>query len=95
MIKTSNKMIGEIEYKELYDSDDDVLATGGASGDMVQDPLNFAAVLNHGGAPSTAELDLGGPREKKQMDFLLKKIADKKQAQSSAIEHQAISLGFV
>jgi len=25
MIKTSNKLIGEIENKELYDSDDDLL----------------------------------------------------------------------
>ena len=80
MIKSSNKMIGEIENKDLYNSDDDCGLK------EVQQPANVEM--------RTDELDLGQqkPKEKKEMDFLLRKLTNKK---GNAIEQQVVSLGIV
>lgn len=64
VIKTSNRLVGEIENKDLYASDDDGLVQ------EVADPLAFSSVVGE-------ELDLGvrPPREKKEVDSLLKKLS--------------------
>lgn len=80
MIKSSNKLIGEIENKDLYNSDDDCGLK------EVQQPVDVDMRAD--------ELDLGQqkPKEKKEMDFLLRKLTNKK---GNAIEQQVVSLGIV
>lgn len=71
MIKTSNKLIGEIENRELYNSDDE-------AGCLEQPDLEMMPSLTSGMSFRNEELDLGQqPRPKdgaKKMDFLLKKL---------------------
>ena len=72
MIKTSNKLIGELENNQLYDQEDEDLTR--------KDPLNFAGNLELDLGSTlingASELDLGSARTqpKKQMNFLIKKI---------------------
>ena len=94
MIKSSNKLIGEIENRDLYNSDDDNIVGGGAGAQVQQDPLNFAGNLDIEQANSTLDLNTR-PQGGKKMDFLIKKIQDKKQQSSSSVEHQVVSLGLV
>lgn len=92
MIKTANKLVGEIENNDLYNQDDDDLP-------MNKDPLNFAGnlELDLGSTLINSELDLGGTRTqpKKEMNFLIKKIQDKKQQSANSVENQVVSLGLV
>ena len=89
MIKTSNKLIGEIENRDLYNSDDDNHGV-----QVQQDPLNFAGNLDIDQTNSTLDLTTR-PQGGKKMDFLIKKIQDKKQQNTSSVEHQVVSLGLV
>ena len=84
MIKTSNKLIGEIFNQDLYNSDDS---------DTLKHDLDMPAI-QHQQSFRNEELDLGTVQKapQKKMDFLIKKIQDKKQ---SGVEQQAINLGLV
>ena len=85
MVKTSNKLIGEIFNQDLYNSDD--------SGDLNHDADANMPHQQHL-TYRNDELDLGivqKPKEKK-MDFFIKKIQDKKVGD---VEQQAINLGLV
>ena len=70
MIKTSNKLIGEIENKDLYNSDDDNVGAFAGDGGMSA----FAKEYAQG-----EELDLGvsQPKEKKEISTFLNKISHK------------------
>jgi hypothetical protein len=68
----------------------------------MHDPLNFTGNLeldlNQGSSMVNAsELDLGVSRTqpKKEMNFLIKKIQDKKQQSANSVENQVVSLGLV
>ena len=84
MIKTSNKLIGEIYNQDLYNSDDSDTLRHDADMPAIQHQQSFR----------NEELDLGMVQKapQKKMDFLIKKIQDKKQ---SGVEQQAINLGLV
>ena len=86
MIKTSNKLIGEIVNQDLYNSDDsDTLIRHDADMPSIQHQQSFR----------NEELDLGTVQKapQKKMDFLIKKIQDKKH--QGGVEQQAINLGLV
>ena len=72
MIKTSNKLIGEIHNKDLYNSDDSDTLRHDADMPAIQHQQSFR----------NEELDLGtvAKAPQKKMDFLIKKIQDKKQS---------------
>ena len=73
MVKTSNKLIGEIENRDLYDSDEGVL-------ELDKEKLFGGAAYDNNMEMLGQNLDFGEvKREKKQMDLLFNKIQNKKQ----------------
>ena len=94
MVKTANRLIGEVENQDLYNSDDEP--------QNQHDPLNFAGNLEldlnqTSSMINASELDLGVSRiqPKKEMNFLIKKIQDKKHLAANSVENQVVSLGLV
>ena len=94
MVKTANRLIGEVENQDLYNSDDEP--------QNQHDPLNFAGNLEldlnqTSSMINASELDLGVSRSqpKKEMNFLIKKIQDKKHLAANSVENQVVSLGLV
>lgn len=85
MVKTNNKLLGEIENKDLYDSDE------GLCDRHLQDNQEDLRGQN-------IELDLGEvKREKKELGQLFQKINNKKQQRVDphSIESTVMNLGFV
>lgn len=79
MVKSTNKLIGEIENMDLYGEDDDFKAT--TSGD----------VLGIDASTASLEIEYKQPQKKMEMSNLFKKIREKK----NSIANQIVSLGMV
>ena len=87
MVKSSNKLIGEIENKDLYDSDDNGDGAFMALQSTQHDRIGQQDI----------DLDIiDVKREKKQMGLLFDKLNNRKLQQNhNNVESQVTSLGFV
>jgi len=71
MVKTSNKLIGEIENRDLYESDDALL-------DAKEKERLFGGAVYDNQDGQTLDFGDSKPREKKEMNQLFNKINFKK-----------------
>lgn len=88
MLKTDNKLIGDIENNELYNSDDDLLILNGAQREIQDDMRN-----------QDLDFTVEKPAESKEKEdnkFLMKmKLQKKQKLENQSIEQQVINLGFI
>lgn len=87
VLKTGNKLIGEIENNELYNSDDDLMVLNGAPREIQDDMRN-----------QNLDFSIAKPESKDKEDnkFLMKmKLQKQQKLENQSIEQQVINLGFI
>lgn len=89
-VKTSNKLIGEIENNDLYASDDGLLNDG--FGATTHDRKNVFEVEEEDLRGAT--IDFGNGSKPKEVKFL-QKMKTKRDQQEHSVEQDVINLGFV
>lgn len=91
-MKTNNKLIGEIENNELYNSDDELFAMNGGLREIHDDMRNQNLELDF----SLEKPESKEKEEKKDNKFLQKmKLQKKQKEENQSLEDQVINLGFV